>query len=320
LITGARWALVCLVSTNRSQREMVTVSEAESSAVQYRLIELDMNNSPDFSREQQMSFRDDWADIQGCAGALGAVIERMACELGAEKINRLVMDCVTRAAQLVESDKEDRFQFRALGAMLATQLILKKLGMEMFDTAEMLECFRQSNDLAKDYIKENTLPTNGLELLSRFLKDMRASTLITETRGSTKGHVNGRHYAAHVGARFPDNVVARFIKDEGTVYVEREALMEWCRAAHVREIEILGPARTAEVMVYLYPAAKLKKWADNFNLTTGMRENLGVQTRCLAFRIDQLRRFTGPIEELENPSANVVPLRQEVPPEETVAA
>lgn len=303
LITSARWALICLVSTNRSQREMVTANEAESSAVQYRLIELDMNKVPDFSRDQRAKFTEDWANVKDCAGALGAVIQREICAMGVARVNKLVMDCVNKAAELVEADKEERFQYRALGAMLATHAILNKLGMVMFDLKGMLATFREANESAKAYIKENTLPSDNLEILQRALHDLRPQTIVTEDRGWLKGRETGRRVAVHIGSSFPQKVSARYIRSEAMLYVSVEALKEWLRERHLRVNEVVQTAKEADVIVPIYPN-RPHKIVELFNLYTGMLESTKTQVRCYAVRTRKLAALTGGASEED--TGNVV--------------
>ncbi len=303
LRASAKWSLICLVSTNRSQRDMITVGEGESSAVQYRMLELDMNNMPDFSEDARNSFARDWAAVKGnSVGGLGAVVQRAICAMGAERANELVMTCVERAAKLIASEKEDRFQYRALGAMLALQLILGKLGMAMFNTKTMVAEFIEANDSAKDYVKENMLPTDGLELLSRALHDLRANTVVTENEGESRGKV--AYYARAVGGRIPNQVDARFVASTSMMYVSVDALRKWCAEKHIRDTEMIVPAKKAQVLRPIYPSRVSKinpeKYPshDRFNLLRGMEESTVSMVPCYAFNVHRLALRVGP--EIEN--------------------
>jgi len=296
LRTGGRWALICMVATNKSQRDMITVNEQESSAVQYRLLELDINDMPDFSQEQRNSFAQRWADVRDTAGALGALIQRDMCAMGPALANKLVMDCVAKAGSLVEADKEDRFQYRALGAMLAVQLLLKRRGLLMFDTKAMLDCFRDANDAAKSYIREHTTSSNGLDLLEKFLYDIRPNTVITEDIGMTRTR-GQKTYAVHIHSRFPDKVYARYVKDQWKIYVSADALAEWCRVGGVRATEITDMCREIGVLEGVDAGAKvgdkLTRIKKRYNLLTGMRESTEATTSCMAFDMRKLALHRG---------------------------
>lgn len=310
LLSSAKWALICLVGTNRSQREMITVSEAESSAVQFRLLELDMTNMPDFDADARDAFAMDWAKIRsGCDGALGAVIQREICKLGAKAVNELVVKCVSKAGRIIDSDQEDRFQYRAMGAMLALHLILTRIGLVAFDVKVLVDEFKRSTDLAKTYIKENTLPTDGLELLERLIHDCRSMTLVTDEPGHRKGPVHMHRYAVHIGGNLPIKVEARYIKDQFTLYLSQDAVREWCKKHKVREGDIISATKEAGVLGTCYQSSTHTRLTDKFNLYRGMRESTNSLVSCYAFNIAKLARHVGPNVEAGLIEDNVVPIR-----------
>lgn len=319
LSQGTKWALICLAATNRSQRDMITVAEEESSAVQYRLLELDVNNSPDFNRDQRAEFGKDWAALKPCAGALGAVIQRAIVSMSPEAVNELVMRCVNKAADMTEADKEDRFQYRALGAMLALQVLLKRLDLEMFDTKTLLETFKVANESAKSYIEENTLPSDGLQLLNRALHALRPFTIVTEDEGWIRGKVRK---PAKVVGQIPPRVEARYVSDEGSLYVSAQALREWCKDHRVRHAEVVGAARKANVLRPMYQSRVREDGkfpaVNEVNLYKGMAESTNTRVQCYLFSMRALAAAMGPnIDEVfETEGDNVVTLRQ---PDENAA-
>ena len=316
LRASSRWSLICLVSTNRSQRDMVTVNEAESSAVQYRLLELDVNNMPDFDSDQRNLFARQWAEVSTtCAGALGAVVQRALCQMGPGAANKLVMDCVERASKMIESDKEDRFQYRALGAMMALHVILTKMGLGMFNLRELVDEFKRANENAKVYVKANALPSDELELLATLLNDLRPNTIVTEQSGHTRGRPEWRKFVPHLGAHMPNKVSARYITSQNRIYVSVEAVREWCKAKHLRDAEIVRAAKESGVLCAVYPS-QLKDGvvavlAGQYNLYQGMVESANVHVRCYAFDVHRLAKFVGPSIEEQLSAENVVPIKGE---------
>lgn len=291
LNSGRRWSLVCMVATNKSQRDMVLVSEAESSAVQFRLLELDTNNMPDFSIEQRAKFAEDWASVQDCAGALGAVIQREACAIGTAAINKLVMDCVNRAAQLVQSDKEERFQYRALGAMLATQLILKKHGLDMFNARDLLECFQEANDAARHYVKENVVTSDPIELIEMYLASIRGETLITQTRGT------GGQLSVPLNQVFPRDIKARLFKTDRIIVFAADPFDKWCIERRVRLKDVIDEAKKRDLFYPIYGSSmvngKLLRVKQSFNLTSGIQADNQISTKCYAIDLKKLGLIRG---------------------------
>lgn len=288
-----RWALICLMATNKSQRDMITSNEADSSAVQFRLLELDVNHMPDFDRKQRAKFGADWAGIQDCAGALGAVLEREVCAMGPAAANKFVMDCVRKADQLVLGEKEDRFQYRALGAMLAAQTLLKRIGLDMFNARNLLTCFQEANEDARAYIKDSIVSTDGLEIMEKFLHDIRADILITRARGDLRSGAS----AAVINPQFPREVKGRLIKDEHRLYISSDALDSWCHEKRARVKEVIDACKDRGVLKSVDRRGgddeKLVRLKLSFNLTVGVQVDTGVTVKCYCLDMRRLALVRG---------------------------
>lgn len=309
LTSSARWALNCLIATNRSQRDMVASTAEESSAIQYRLLELDVDDVTEFNRDSREEFALKWAGLLGdCAGALGAVIHQAICELGIAKINKLVLDCVNKASTLVEANQTGRFQYRALGAMLALQLLLSRRGMQIFELGPMVKEFRLAHDGAQEFVKENILPTDGLALMELMLHDLRPQTVITdkETRRSGKS----TEFDIAMNSRMPDDVRVRHIVTTRTSYVAAEAAKAWCAKKHIRVAEMVRDCLHAGVIMPRMMST-LKKSGEQgtksvfpINLLKGMRESTNSTSMVYAVNTQRLAMHTG--RELDYDSAVVI--------------
>lgn len=297
LTSSARWALICLIATNRSQRDMVAATTEESSAIQYRLLELDVDGIAEFDQDARAKFTLEWAEVaQQCAGALGALIHREICALGAEAANKLVLDCVNKASDLVGADQTGRFQYRALGAVLAMQSLLTRLGLDVFPLKSMVEEFRIAHDSAQTYVKQNILPTNGLELLSIMLHDLRPHTVITQDE--TRRGRNSTGYDTPMN-QMPVDVRVRHVVSTSTSYVSVATVREWCVSKHIRDTNIIRDASTRNVLM-LHAHSNGKTGSDSvnrnssmYNLLKGMRESTGSQMRCYAFSVHRLGQLLG---------------------------
>lgn len=305
LVSAAPWSLICLIGTNRSQRDMITAAQEESSAVQYRLIELDVNDVPSASVEAQMAHKDAFAKVAPCAGGLGAVIHLMICNKGLAAMNELVGKRVTEASGILQSDEAEtasRFQYRALGAALALHDMLSERDLQPFDRDELIATFKEAYDAGREYVKENVVPTDGLEILSRMLQEFAPNTAITY--GETRRSRTVSMYDMDVRKQAPKEVWARHVIDSGRTYVAVEALKRWCLANKMRDTEILYAARAHGVQCRVYASNTLssatvesgvsqKRWAQKFNLLKGMSESVGIQVLCYAFDVKQLAAITG---------------------------
>jgi hypothetical protein len=166
-----------------------------------------------------------------------------------------------------------------------------------------------ANENAKEYIKENTLTTNGLELLAKFLHDIRPNTVVTEDYGHTKG--SAPRYVRHIGGNIPQKVEARYITSNvGLYYVSLDALRNWCKEKGVRDADILKEARAQGVQRRVYPSGEGSKWADNYNLMIGMQESTRSLVRTVVFDTKILSKHLG-VEVLEGSNVVQFPVRED---------
>lgn len=296
MVNRPPWALITLLAANKSARDMISVAGNESDAIQYRLLEIDMCNMPEFDSELQEQFRLDWAELQPCAGALGALVHLVICRHGAEKMSTMVATKVNEAAKLIRSVQVDRFQFRALGAMLVLQDILEQINMKVFETSSLVQTFRECHSNAVDFIKENTLTTNGFELLSKALHDLLPNTVITLNETRRLRHVQTYDDVIN---RMPDQVHARHIVNTGITYVAVDALKRWCLTNKVRIGDILVLCKRDGIMTHVYPGDGsigkdgVQMWASNKNLMAGTRTSTNSRVSCYAFNTKLLSLKVG---------------------------
>jgi len=295
MINRAPWALIAMLATNRSARDMINEVSGESNAIQYRLLEIDVDNMPDFSIDERERFGDDWDNVVHSAGALGAVIHLMICKAGPVEMSALVRTKVNEASRLIQSVQGDRFQYRGLGAMLVLQMLLEKAGLAMFSTATLVETFRLCHANAGDYIKENVLTSNHFELLSKALHDLHQHTVATATEAAAG---RGAVPDASITGRVPDVVKARHIVNTGVTYVAADAMREWCTDHKVRLADIVHSAKTSGVMIHVYPSdggamGRSTRWAAPKNLLVGMKESNGASVSCYAFSTKALAAKVG---------------------------
>lgn len=279
------WSLINLITTNRSQREMVAVSRNNAGPVLYRLLEIDVDNMPEYGRELRASWREDQRELnREAAGALGAVVHREICAMGLAAVMRLVSRCVTKAEELVDADQSARFQSRGLGAMLALNTVLHRVGLLPFDLPPLVQEFRKAYSTNSDFVVDNTLPQDPLSLLARALLDMAPNTIVTAEEPAGRGF--GRTVPP-LNARVPDVIKARHIQSTGITYVSVDALREWCREHEVIERNIIADAQRAGVLIQRPHAVKGRSGtrpSASKVLTVGLAGS--IHLRCYAYTIN----------------------------------
>lgn len=294
------WALTCLIGTNKSQREIISQVRKESSAEQFRLLELDVERMPSFGLEAQKGFEREWKTMSSHAGALGAIVHLLICRMGVEKINALVSDKVSEAASIVQGVREmqaSRFQYRGLGALLALNELLGQLNLMPFDIQGMVDEFMRAYKVACEYVDDHVAPTDGLELLEKMLLEMQPNTIITADE--TRRNIHTTKYDQDVRGRVPLEVSARHIISSGVTYVSVDAIRAWCVANKAREMTLVGAAKASGVLTRIRASDNggdgySKRWASRYNLFKGMRENPGgVGVQCYMFNVHKLAQLRG---------------------------
>lgn len=322
LSLGTTWSLMAVLATNKSARDMIAAAHNESNAIQFRLLELDVDKVAEFDQDAVDEYRADWAGVADCAGALGAVIHRSLCELGVEAVNRLVVGAVSKAARRIESKQTDRFQYRGLGAAMAIHALLRQQGLEIFDLETIINEFKTAHELGSSYALEHSMPSDGLELLYLALHDLTPHTVVTQKETRRTKHITAYDEPL---VQIPREIHARHIVDSRITYVETTALRKWCADKGTSFSKIISAAKGKGVLSNVYSSREGK--ASAFNLLKGMRGSTESSVSCYAFDIGRLALETGrnPVAELlEN--NNVVPIQtartepQEPPSQESPVA
>lgn len=309
---GSTWAFTAMLAANKSQREMLACGSPESPAVQYRMLELDVDRVAEFDIDQRAEFAEDWRELAECAGCLGAVIHRAICQLGVEQANKLVMTCVNKASEKVGADQTARFQYRGLGAAMALHIILKKLGLEMFDLDVIITEFRKAHDAVKAFVEENIMPTNGVELMAMMLHDLHDETVVTQDETRRNRHTV--KYDVPVNGRVPPTVSVRHVIASKRSYVSAEACRRWASDRSVSLSKMLHDCKESHVLGCVYPGIPPGN-AKPFNLLKGMEESNGSMVSCYAVDVNRMAQVVGKdyyneLRDLTGDSADIIELRQ----------
>ncbi len=303
---SAPWALMNLMTTNLSQRDMISAVQESSDAIQQRLLEINVDDLPEFDINQRNQFMLDWMGVQQkCIGALGAVIHREICKLGVVGVNNLVLSCVAKADQRLGGTQGSRFQYRGLGAMFALFIVLQKVGIEIFPMKGVLEAFKTAHDAGQLFIAENTLPTDGLELMARMLHDKMGETLVTDNEEPLSRHHENRSANQMLNERMPNVVSVRHVRTTGISYVSKATMKEWCSLHGIGDQEMVKRARKEGVLIPFKQGERFTP-TDKYNLHKGMRAEGGGAVHCYKLDCHKLAALLG-VQAGDVPGANAAP-------------
>jgi hypothetical protein len=288
LTGGDPIALINLMSTNKSHRELVAADRNESAAVQMRMLEVECSGVQAVSQERSLAETEARGALHDCAGAVGALLHYAMCSMGADKLNRLGVMWADRARTLVQGEQDGRIMWRALGAALAVRSILASLKLQVFDDAALIEEFRKWHDAGYEFSSERLLPSEGQDLMSMLLSDLASKTLITlnETDLRTKNSKPDMP----LNDRVPDEVVARSVLNGHYVYIKTDAIRDWALKRRVSYRTILNRCRDTGV---IEASPDGKRMSLQVDLHKGTRSSQGV--RSFVVKVD-LRRLGGDVE------------------------
>lgn len=272
------WALVNLLTTNRSLQELLRAPGADKTdAVQRRILEIDVGGVPTHDAEARAQYALDYGKVAAeCAGALGAVMHLLIVRRGLDGMHQLVLTAVNKAAEMLGAGQNDRFLYRGLGAILAAGQLLDSVGLLPFDLRTVAMEYKSCYIKSSNVIEETRTTFEPMYLLNRALLALLPSTLITETDG------RGRSVVVPLNERMPQEVHARHIKSEGVTYVSADALARWASEERLSLEEIMSAAEVHHIL--------LRQTGDNprrvvrKNLSSGITGNTG--QRDYAYKID----------------------------------
>ncbi len=281
------WALINLITTNRSQREMISAGKTdESSAIQYRLLELDVEGV-EFTREAREAYADAWAKVQATTkGAMGAVIARALCRLGAARLNEEMLKAVKEADRYLQADQGARFQYRALGAVLFLQKVLTALKLDMFDTDTLKAAFKRAYESGVEYIADTAIPDDPAIRVGMMLNDLKPKTLITANE--TDRRVDKTAVDMPLNSRVPDAVEARHVVGLGITYLTATAFADWCTLNKVDARRLIKECRERDILEPF--GTNTQVYVKQHDLFRGTREAGTAWPRC--YRINT-RRLVG---------------------------
>jgi hypothetical protein len=239
-------ALINVMSTNKSHRELVVAARAESAAVQMRLLEIECSYIQPVSQERSVEETKARSELVDCYGAIGAMLHLAMCTLGSDKLNKIGMYYADIARSHVGGGQDGRLLWRALGACLAVRHILRSLDLVVFEDSDIISEFRRWHDAGYDFAQANIISSDGKELMRTIITDLHPKTLITINE--TMRYFNAPDRVdVMLNDRMPEPVLARSVQSGRYTYIAVSALKEWCQRKGVGFANLMTRCTAADV-------------------------------------------------------------------------
>jgi hypothetical protein len=173
--------------------------------------------------------------------------------------------------------------------MFALYVLLNKIGIEIFPMRPVFDAFKEAHDAGQQFIADNVMPTNGLEILARGLHDLKPNIMVTMNETSRTRHNTGPMDTILNDPK-PTTVVGRHVVTLGRTYITVEALKSWCKDHGLSEQEIIKEARKEEVLITFGERGLA---SERFNLYKGMVVDSADLVKCYRIDTHKLARKLG---------------------------
>jgi hypothetical protein len=244
------WQLLVLSSSNGSLFQKISATKSDAAGEAVRIFEIYINANGHNKKEADQFVRS-LNENYGIAGE--SVIQYLVSHK--EQSIALVHKCIEKVDALTGDKSSDRFRTATVGLAWAIGLILKhELKLIDWDIKSTIEWaighISELREVVNDYVQ------TPVDVLSNFLDENRAGILIIQG-------VNG---SKHIGAGTVEymplgRVIGRHEPDIGRLYIQRNAMQEYCNKAKVD---------------HKYMEASLLK--NGVITNTGARKSLGANT------------------------------------------
>ena len=235
--SSSTWSLITCVSTNKPQRELLTISERKGNALQMRLLELNFDGVP--KAPDAGAFAADLRGVFRNSGAFGLVLARLVVQRGPKEITEICVAQIARAYKLLEVTQQFRFYARALAALLATNQLLGKWA--PFDEADLVATFKEALQAGIGYI-EATHMTPEAEV-TRMLSDMSPYIAVTKSLCLRDTDVDT---LLNPNVKLP--LRGRQIKDRQLTFVDNIAVINWCAVNNMSRSAFMKNAAKAGLL------------------------------------------------------------------------
>lgn len=293
-------ALINLMATNVSVRELVAAANENTNAAIMRMLEIDCSDMPQLDKSlglEEKTRRAAMGEVNGC---FGAVVHRAIVRLGPARCNQLLLACTESACAALGEVTQGRIMADALGAVLALQRIMKTEGMELWSNAELKAEFKKWYDNSMRFGQAATVAATSKDQIARMLSDIQNEVLTTDILGSrTPGAAK-----PVVRGQVPQVVNARIVEESGEAFVRLDRVRRWC---HDNQIGMQGLINRAVVDGLLLTApGEPDGWRRRVTLTRGVVAGAKIATVVMAINLKRMN--AGADDDVAAPAATVTAL------------
>lgn len=273
----SNWSLVTVMSTNTSQVDLILNAEGQvnKEALLARILEIDFGKAPEVDPANS-SYRNDFAEVSQYGGAIGMLLTHAAVTLGRNQMAELSRDEFQSVCEQFGMEQNSRFYGRMFAAALLANRTLARMGVNLFDTEDLVEGFRVCTQRLVGNLKvgRKTVEEHLGNMLDDFAKHI-AVTTSWPSRGSNRAPTP---LLNETNLQLP--VVGREVKDKGFVMLRAKDVAQWCAKRRINHDKFIDSLRETNRLV-LDGTDPVSKRA----VTSGI-PGIVAQPRCSVYTID----------------------------------
>jgi hypothetical protein len=313
------WSLIASLSTNVSQRELLTAHRKTADAEQLRLLELnfDLHGRTDGGIGDYAEWHSKY--IAPNIGALGLLIARealLACQAGGYKqLNAAARRAQTMLQNKYQLSKAERYAIRMGAAAQLLHLVLKRMDLVFYDYEAVMKQFHSAVVQMRNYLDDNK--QRAEDVIDSLLSDLKPGMYVSESeidgRGRPrKGEATGPR--AERPLYVPRGAVkGRFVNSGRYAYVAVDAIAEWCRENNLT-LGALERMAIAEDLLHLFPDHKgVKRARRQIMLTKGLVDEPALRATCWTVNLAKLN-YEVDLPSGDTVGTNVVSLQRSANP------
>lgn len=278
-----------MVSTNISQRSLMTSYRPTASAEQMRVMEVNFDQLPKSKLPASMRkigaakwgvfFNDHIAPNIGAAGLL---LAREVMKMGFDRTFRAAVGVRERLDERLKLTQQERFFSRMGASMLLAITLLRRAGVETFNEAEVYEAFAECVEKSRAYLRQHSMTVD--QLWCDMITEISEELIFTESERHAKA-------GGEVPLHMPRNRVSgRYVQSLGLCYVSSKRADEWCRK---RGLQVNRMIEVGLEHGWVVPAGVGENgqpipFHDKHNITKGVLDQPILRTRVVALNLEKL--------------------------------
>ena len=313
---GAPSALIAIITSNKSARDICAAVQSESAAVQVRMLEVDCSSENEIDNESRTAHDINWASVKHrCAGALGALIHRAMLDIGYDVLNQMGVQCQAKARELVTAScqvsniaiTEGRYQLMGLASILMLQRVLKSIGIQLFDNKAVIAEFAKAFAACYEFIGDAVVSGSPVDRFSLAVNDLMPNIIVTDTYPR-----HGETCGMPMNMRIPDEIHGRLDLFHKVLYIRADMLRKWCTDRRLSYESLIGGGRREGILKPIHETSR--NILRPINLTRGLKGSPNVSIECFKLDLTRLKVDTSanddPDEAQPEPVAKVVSIRK----------